>query len=274
MKRVLSILLVTILVLLPLSAIADSWTCPNSSCGRKGNTNNFCPQCGTARPTGSASKSQGSTSKLRVGSYVTLGQYPQTANGGYKPIQWLVLTVSGTKALLLSRYALECLPFNAGHLDEYDNPLPTTWRDCSLRSWLSNRFFTIAFKTGKERSAILETSLKTYDINTGRSYTTKDKVFLLSSEEVRQYISDDLYHCEAARAYPSDYAVERYPGIYYDDYSPKGVALACDWWLRSQDFSGGIADQIDPSGSLDMCDVSSEIFIRPAVWVDMNAGVF
>ena len=38
--------------------------------------------------------------------YLSLGEYPQTAEGGVEPILWRVLTADGEKAYLLSEYIL------------------------------------------------------------------------------------------------------------------------------------------------------------------------
>ena len=49
MKRVTSFLLLTVLLLSIVGvAHAETWTCP--SCGRTGNTGNFCPNCGKSKP--------------------------------------------------------------------------------------------------------------------------------------------------------------------------------------------------------------------------------
>ena len=52
MKRLLSAILLLFLLALPLCASAESapWIC--EACGQEGNTGNFCPNCGAARPAG------------------------------------------------------------------------------------------------------------------------------------------------------------------------------------------------------------------------------
>lgn len=48
------------------------------------------------------------------GRYVTLGTYPQSANGDdLTPIEWRVLARDGNKALLISRYGLDVQPYNS-----------------------------------------------------------------------------------------------------------------------------------------------------------------
>lgn len=50
MKKLLSIMLVVLLICVNITVVAesDAWTCPQ--CNREGNTGNFCPSCGEARP--------------------------------------------------------------------------------------------------------------------------------------------------------------------------------------------------------------------------------
>ena len=65
----------------------------------------------------------------------TFGSYPQTDDGDVdSPIVWQILAKKGDKALLISQYALESLPYNADGGN-------VTWGSCSLRSWLNDEFF-------------------------------------------------------------------------------------------------------------------------------------
>ena len=52
--------------------------------------------------------------------YLTLGTFPQTAEGERLPILWRVLSVEGDKALLLSEYVLEARPLH-GDYKQYAN---------------------------------------------------------------------------------------------------------------------------------------------------------
>ena len=71
---------------------------------------------------------------LAVGEYISFGHYPQTASGtDDMPIEWIVLEADGDSALLLSRYALDCQPFNT----KQDF---VTWETCTLRKWLNSDF--------------------------------------------------------------------------------------------------------------------------------------
>ena len=49
------------------------------------------------------------------------------------PIEWIILDSQGNRILLLSKRAVETLPYHS--TDE-----PVTWESCSLRSWLNGEF--------------------------------------------------------------------------------------------------------------------------------------
>ena len=70
---------------------------------------------------------------VEIGSYIRFGHYPQTAGGGdYAEIEWLVLDIDEAdhKALLISRYGLDCIQYNR-------RKASVTWETCSLRAWLN-----------------------------------------------------------------------------------------------------------------------------------------
>ena len=119
---------------------------------------------------------------------VFFGQYQDN------PIEWIVLDSQGDQILLLSKRAVETLPYHS--TDE-----PATWENCSLRSWLNGEFLETAF-TPEEKSSVLTTVLDNSGVNPEYRYTdgsaaTEDKVFLLSHDEVILYLStEDLRLCE------------------------------------------------------------------------------
>lgn len=90
--------------------------------------------------------------KFAVGSYVTFGEYPQTAEGeDMTPIEWLVLARNGSNALLISRYGLDTKPYNT-------SDIKVTWSSCTLRTWLNNVFYNKAFSAA-EQKAIMTTTV-------------------------------------------------------------------------------------------------------------------
>ena len=267
MKRIISILLLTVLI--ACSAYADrEWTC---ICGRV-NTGNFCGKCGTSREDAQKALRQEpvAASTLKVGDHVTYGRYPQTAEGNDEtPIEWLVLDVQGDKALLLSRYGLDTMPYNT----EYED---VTWETCSLREWLNGDFLNRAF-SAEEQKAIPVTDVDNgkgqgnSEWDTSGGNDTQDRVFLLSFAEACRYLGASLDHDSMKpRVAPTAYLLEK--GVWIEDETKTDDgATAGWWWLRSpgswQDNAVGVA----PGGSFYDIYVIGDHIIRPALWIDTGA---
>ena len=140
-----------------------AWNCPD--CGRTGNTGNYCGNCSHPAPW-----------IINVGDYVTFGHYPQTMSGDDNSlIEWLVLDIQDNRILLISRYGLDCQPYNK-------TKTAVVWEDCTLYTWLNKTFMKKAF-TDMEQSGILT--------NTANNSKSQEKVFLLCYEEVLQYFSKE-----------------------------------------------------------------------------------
>ena len=196
--------------------------------------------------------------KFAVGNYVIFGNYPQTNDvNDNSPIEWLVLESDGETALLISRYALDCKPYN----ERYE---ATTWETCTLRSWLNSEFFNKAFST-EEKQYILQSDVSAdknpkYSTNPGNA--TKDNVFLLSIVEANKYFKSD----DARKCAPTDYAIQQ--GAYTSDSYKVEGRRACWWWLRSPGNSSYNAADVDPDGSIGNFSVSgSSDAVRPCVRV-------
>ncbi len=88
-------------------------------------------------------------SKASVGSYVIWGTYEQDNNleNGVEEIEWLVLAKEDNRILVISRYALDCQPYNK-------TQDPVTWETSSLHKWLNGTFLDKAFSEA-ERFIVL-----------------------------------------------------------------------------------------------------------------------
>ena len=96
------------------------------------------------------------------------------------------------RALLVSKYIIDAKYYNEEGGD-------VTWETSSIRKWLNNDFYNKAFDE-KEKELIIETLLHTNDESGIRAYTvdekyytiggndTKDKIFLLSTDEIKKYM--------------------------------------------------------------------------------------
>ena len=193
-----------------------------------------------------------------VGDTVTLGSYEQDGDvsDGAEPIEWVVLAKEDGRALLLSKYALDCRPYN----DDLDG---VTWATCDLRSWLNGGFYEAAFSAG-EQALVAESELANSDNadwGTSGGADTQDRVFLLSIDEAEQYLPTD----EERVCLPTVQAVVN--GARTD-----GDTGACRWWLRSPGNVSRYAAGVHSDGSVfsfgryvDYGDFA----VRPALWVNL-----
>ena len=195
----------------------------------------------------------------KAGDYVFFGAYEQDNNtsNGKEDVEWLVLEVKDGKALVISKYALDCKPYNTSYTD-------VTWETCTLRKWLSNDFLGSAFST--EEKAMIPTVAvsadKNPDYSTNPGNATQDQVFLLSITEFNKYFSSD----SARQCKPTDYAVAN--GAWESD------SGNCWWWLRSPGLTQNGAANVNNDG--DVSELGNHVdyddrAVRPALWIDLNS---
>ena len=204
-----------------------------------------------------------------VGSYVTFGTYPQTKAGtDATPIEWLVLDVQGNKSLLISRYALDCQPYNTEFKD-------ITWEQCTLRTWLNSEFVSKAFSADEQKAIFISRvdnsnsqGYSGYDTSGGNN--TQDKVFLLSYAEAWKFFAEDA----SRKCAPTDYAAVAQGEATSSSERVDGKA-AGDWWLRSPGYAQRDAACVNNYGS---CYSSRAYFrikvVRPAFWINLKSDIF
>ena len=198
--------------------------------------------------------------KVRVGSYVSFGSYEQDNNtsNGKEDIEWLVLEVKDGKALVISRYALDCKPYNTSFTD-------ITWENCTLRKWLNNDFVNSAFSE-EEKAMILAVTVpadKNLEYNTEPGNATQDRVFLLSITEANKYFrSYSARQCE-----PTQYAVAN--GAYVNSDNDN-----CWWWLRSPGGYQTFAANVLSDGGVNCYGRDVNVVngaVRPTLWIDIGS---
>ena len=194
---------------------------------------------------------------FEVGNIIVMGEYKQESITTREPIEWIVLDVEGNKALLISRYVIECQPFNETEYSADGGEI--TWENCTLRTFLNNDFASDAF-TDAERSVIKTTTVKNPDnkfFGTDGGNDTEDQIFILSVEEVEKYFPytyfDEEYqfgYNQALMCAPvpaimfsnSDHKVyswEMYKDNYDNYFKDYGYTEDCigqrgaEWWLRT-----------------------------------------
>jgi hypothetical protein len=177
---------------------------------------------------------------IEVGDTVTFGTY----NG--VPITWKVLKMENSRALIISEHVLAQVNFNNKNAD-------ITWEDSEIRNWLNNDFLASSFNE-LQRLAIFETEIvqsnnPDYGVSGGNN--TKDKIFLLSTDEAR-----DLFITNEERKATMD-------------------GLAMKWWLRSPGVEGKFIAIVLYDGAVYSFganangDTVYNCGVRPALWADI-----
>lgn len=202
------------------------------------------------------------TVKLDIvpGNTITFGQYEQDNNfsNGTEPIDWLVLDVKEDgQVLVISKMALDCQPYHA-------SKTAVTWESSTLRQWLNGVFYNTAFDAD-ERAQIELTEVTAEPnpyYNTTAGSNTNDKLFLLSLDEVSEYLPyDSARICNATQ-----YAIKQ--GAYVNP-----TTGGSWWWLRSPGISSYDAASINSDGSIDYDDGSVDSAkgtVRPAMWIRLS----
>jgi hypothetical protein len=179
----------------------------------------------------------------KVGETVSYGQY-----------NYIVLAVEGNKALLITKDCVSDKFYNEN--EDMAITDATTWETATIRVWLNGEFYNTAF-SAEEKKAIIETDVITpqnpeYSGAT-LSKATKDKVFLLSYQEAKQYFPTD----DARKA-----TFNGQKALWRTRTSGITNGSTCyvypDGSLVTEGFPVGRGGDIDPFG------------IRPALWVQFE----
>lgn len=214
------------------------------------------------------------TGSVKVGDYVEFGKY-----------NWEVLEIKNGNALLLSERVVEHRPYH----EDYTT---VTWESSDIREYLNSEFLNDNFSKDEIKRIKTVKVVNTdnpWDFSAqGGNYKTlggedtKDKIFLLSLDEVVQYMGNDKYnmlHQEdlgKSEVRLSDGMSDR--RLAYDLYGAIGILSnersASSWALRSPGKYTNNVAFIGNNGDIrvDGYAVDDDMFgIRPAMWVK-NAG--
>ena len=191
---------------------------------------------------------------------IKFGKYEQDndTSDGKEDIEWLVVAEEDGKILVLSKYALDCQPYNTENTE-------VTWETSSVRKWINDYFIDAAFS--KEEQEMIPTSVVTADkhsfYGTSAGNDTSDKVFLLSLKETNKYLnhhnSMNLRKCSGTEYCIAQGAEQNYLGL-------------CVWWLRSPGQTPDRAvcitnDAVFLNGS----QVDTDGYaVRPAMWLNAD----
>ena len=201
-----------------------------------------------------------------VGSYVKFGRYEQDNDltNGAEDIEWLVLAKDDEKMLVISRYALDCQPYNTEFGD-------VTWETCSLREWLEESFIDVAFTVDEglviPRSTVTADKNPKYDTPAGND--TSDRVFLLSIDEVEKYLYKGGVDKNALKCEGTPYC--------YAQGATKGDHDTCWWWLRtpgsSADRVTGVHFDENEVQANGLAAADKHNAVRPAMWLILKFKV-
>lgn len=241
------------------------------------------------------------------------GNYYQTEDGKKEPVSWRILAVRNDRVLVISDKVLDARPFSSidpdfdgeyqqrnGKLDldawVKDHPsrrnaivkkykTPQTWDISDIRPWLNGVFFRELF-TSEEQRLVLNTELESVENPLDRSQRTKrtkDKLFLLSLEEIGLYFAKEgaalefktsgssrSYYLSGSHYYysaPTQYAVKQ--GAHQST-----ITKNATYWLRTPGKSPFQALFVESykrvCGCLGMTICAKE-GVRPAMWLDRKA---
>ena len=210
-----------------------------------------------------------------VGSWITFGSYEQNGDlsNGPEDLEWIVVEKKDGKALLLSRYAIDAKPYDAGDKDGNIVRISgSTWENCTLRKWLNDDFYKTAFSLAKRR-AIANTYIENDDsYKFWQNYTyhneledtaggmlhsdpvsssnplgaeggrdTTDKVFLLSLNEVQDRFDGRIFNeaISDTENHNESLSCQATPyAVSIMEKDKMGLPsdddyIPCSWWLRS-----------------------------------------
>lgn len=207
--------------------------------------------------------------QVNAGDVVTFGAYEQdNDSSGLEPLRWIVLKNEGGKALLLSLYVIDALPYHTEYAD-------VTWEGCRLRQWLNEDFAAEAFgaDTGKLVSTPCPADKNPQFASTAQGQATEDVVFLLSAAELsdndlgfRDYYA---YGDVLRMARATEFAKAK--GCFVSD---SGLFKDCaTWWIRTMGGDAKQAAYIYSDGSVGTNGgnvTNTDKGVRPAVWVKLG----
>ena len=132
-------------------------------------------------------------SSKQIGDTFIFGKYEQNNNldDGKEPIEWIILYKDKTLVILISKYILDCLPFN-------NSSKNVTWENSSLREYMNSIMKEEMF-TDVEKSC-LATS---YLINSENCYTgsysgkpTADYIYIPGIDEMIEFFTNKEFDCD------------------------------------------------------------------------------
>ena len=199
----------------------------------------------------------------KIGSIIRFGSY-----------DWRVLDVQNSRALVLSDEIIERRAYNETYAD-------VTWKSCTLRAYLNGDFHNTF--SDEDKSRIIETTNQNannlwYGTTGGRD--TRDKIFLLSLDEVDKYFGNSGDY-RSKRSKRQEYGDDKYytdsNGWYLSNSHDSQRMANFDnkrawWWLRAPGFGSIRAAYVISDGAVRVSGLVVDFRsggVRPALWLNL-----
>ena len=211
----------------------------------------------TAEPTTEAPTTQAKElnpfyylAQAKIGDVIRFGSYDQDGAAGKEPIEWIVISKSGSRILVISRV---CFMTSV-----YSTKTPAVWATSDARSLLNGSFLNSAF-TAAERANIVPRTISTPanpQSKVAGGPDTTDSVFLLSIQEIQQCLKSSQIATTATPTAQGAYVVG-------------GQVF---WWTRSPGESTKTVAHTRNGGAIDFAGetASTRGALRPAMWLNAD----
>lgn len=202
----------------------------------------------------------------KIGETVIWGKYEQNNKiGESEDIEWIVLNRSGDYVTLMTKKYIDAKVFNT--IENRGN-----WSTSTLRQWLNGDFIKAAF-SDQEQKYLHESSVSSteYDSNENTQLTTtKDKAYILSTDEFERYSVKKATATEYTQFVTANYL---YAGRwnYADDKIcwlrdvGHGVAFQTTNQVRGTDFDGSTLYETEWPNSFCYC-------VQPVITICISNG--
>ncbi|MBR3241919.1 MAG: TIR domain-containing protein [Parasporobacterium sp.] len=187
-----------------------------------------------------------SKSLTEIGQTVYFGRYLRKGQNRHIPLEWIVLEKRNDDILLISKCAVEKMPFQ-------NNTGIVTWNSSDIKEWLNNSFYKTTFNI-QEKGLMVD--LDSESNEKAKSSQKRDsfgetKVSLLTAREAKRLFSSDT-----ARRTSMLYDVSRDQN--------------CAWWLRSRGAMSDFVSYVDNGGTViegGCSAIDGENAVRPVILV-------
>ncbi len=193
-----------------------------------------------------------------VGDIIQFGVYEQDANeeNGKEEIEWTVIDTANNRVLVVSSQLLDYKNFYEGEIGY--------WNESKIRNWLNADFLNESFSTEEQERIPSVNIVTTVYSNPKERFSTEDRIFLMSAEEVEKYFPVGVDRI----AIPTDFAKEKYNEVKNYDYTR--------WFTRNHnDVYGGDShitintNKWNSEGAFEEIRFNRPAYIRPAMWIQV-----